>query len=379
MAWLLALPFLFILSKIKSKYKHSLPARFWLSNNKPLQEDGIWIHVCSFGEAKAIDSLIKSIPKDMLRLTASTQTGFSEISKHTTQSRYLPFEPLLPFWIKKQKMVIVMEAELWYMLFAVASSKGAKTLLINARMNDKSFPKYKKMRWLYRRIFEKIDMVYAQSEIDKIRLEELGAKNVIVNGNIKFASITKKTKDFIKPNGLLVCGASTHDKEEAMILSAFRSLKSKKPDSKIVVVPRHPERFETVSHMMASMGQLNNYTFNKWSDKQNFSSDLTLFDSMGELVNIYAISDIVVLGGAFESHGGHNAAEAAQFGCKLITGENYYNQKEIFGGIRKLYIVKNEDLTEVLHYPNLLEQSSLIGRGNTDLIIQDIKDIISKK
>jgi 3-deoxy-D-manno-octulosonic-acid transferase len=375
-AWLLALPLLFLLSKFKLKYKESIPARFWLKNNIPLEPNGVWIHVCSFGEARAISSIVSQIPKELIRLSASTQTGYREIKKYTNQSKYLPFEPLLTFWINRQKMLIVMEAELWYLLFFVARKKGAKTILINARMSDKSFPKYKRFFWLYKNIFDNIDHIYAQTISDKERLEVLGAKNIIVNGNIKFASIAKKTKELPKPEGLLVCAASTHDKEEALILSAFRTLKSKQPTAKIVVVPRHPERFEVVDRMMKSMAQINGYKYHKWSDKENFDSDMILFDTLGELVNIYSISDIVVLGGAFEPHGGHNAAEAAQFSCKIISGEHYFNQKEIFAGIENLYIVKKDELSEVLQYPTLLKNSRLIGNSDISQILEQIDNVL---
>lgn len=378
-AWLLALPFLFLLSKFKPKYKESIPARFWLKNNKPLSPNGIWIHVCSFGEARAISSLVSEIPKELIRLTASTQTGYREIKKYTTQtmqSRYLPFEPLLIFWINRQKMLIVMEAELWYLLFLVARKKKAKTVLINARMSDKSFPKYKRFRWLYKNIFANIDQIYAQTSADKERLEMLGAKNITVTGSVKFASIVKKTKELPKPSGLLVCAASTHDKEESMILSAFRALKVKQPTSKIVVVPRHPERFEIVDRMMSGVAQLNNLTYHRWSDKENFDSDMILFDVMGELVNIYAVSDVVVLGGAFEPYGGHNAAEAAQFGCKIISGEHYFNQKDIFASIAHIKVVKNDDLTEALQYPALLKPTRIIKISTIEPIIKQINNVL---
>jgi len=374
--WVLALPFLWITSKLKSKHKESLPARFWLKNNKPFLPDGIWIHVCSFGEAKSIAPLIKKIPSDLLRLSATTKTGFDEIKKLSKQSRYLPFEPLLLAWIKPQKMLIVMEAELWYLLFVIAHKKGAKTLLVNARMSEKSYFKYLRFKWLYRRIFEQIDAVYAQTNEDAKRLITLGAKNVEVMGNIKFASITKSTKQLPKPEGVFVCAASTHDKEEALILDAFRALKSKRPDAKMCVAPRHPERFDKVERLMESFAKIQGWSYHRWSQRADFQSDLVLFDTLGGLVNVYAISDVVVLGGAFESIGGHNAAEAAQFGCKIISGKNYFNQKEIFAGIEGIDIVQNSELKEALSYPNLLPNSSLIARANIKPISKQIKDVL---
>jgi len=190
----IAIPFLFYLSKKKIKYKESIPARFFLKNNPPFEPNGIWFHSCSFGEARAIYPILDELPNKLLRLSTTTQTGYEAISKkQSKQSRYLPFEPLLFSWLKPQKVLVVMEAEFWYLLFVLAKKRGAKTLLINARMSDRSFPKYQRISWLYKMIFAYIDEVYAQSEIDKERLELLGAKNIKVIGNIKLAYIPKAT------------------------------------------------------------------------------------------------------------------------------------------------------------------------------------------
>ncbi len=372
-ALVIAFPLLFTASIVRSKYNESIPARFWLKNNPSLKPDGIWIHVCSFGEAKSISELVKQIPPEQLRLSAITKTGFDEIRKLSKESRYLPFEPILAFWIKPQKMLIVLEAELWYLLFLFAKKRGAKTLLVNARMSEKSYPKYLRFKWLYKRIFDNIDEIYLQSKDDATRFEELGAKNIFVTGNIKFANIAKPTKSLKKPEGILVCAASTHENEESLILDGFRSLKSKKPDSKIAIAPRHPERFDKVDRMMSSLSKLYGWSYHKYSQRDDFDSDLVLVDTLGELVNIYAISDLVVLGGAFEPMGGHNALEAAQFGCKIISGENYFNQKEIFSGIDGIKIVSKNELREAMSYPNLLEHTHIKSSANIDMIIEQIK------
>ena len=116
--YLLALPFLWFLS-FKSKYKDSIPARFFLRKNPPFKDDGIWFHSCSFGEANAIRPLVEALPHSVLRMSTTTQTGFGVIEKYTEQCRYLPFEPLLFGWLKPQKALVVMEAEFWYLMFVV--------------------------------------------------------------------------------------------------------------------------------------------------------------------------------------------------------------------------------------------------------------------
>jgi len=380
LVYLLALPFLFWFSKQKSKYTISIPARFFLKNNRPLKPNGIWFHSCSFGEARAIYPLLDKLPIEQLRLSTTTQTGYEAIvQKQPLQSRYLPFEPLLFFWLKPQKILVVMEAEFWYLLFALAQKKGAKTLLINARMSDRSFYKYKRMAWLYRKIFAHIDEVYAQSQIDKERLEELGATNVQVIGNIKLANIAPISKKLSKPKALLVCGASTHEGEEGLILKAFATLKEEDPTAKLVVVPRHPERFKKVSLMVEAFAKKHHYSWHNYSENEAFNSDVVVADILGELVNIYAISDVVILGGAFAKVGGHNAAEAAQFGCKIISGEHYFNQRDIFNMIEGIAVVTESNLARRLQQHAQLIPTKIRERTNIKPILDSIQLTINNE
>lgn len=372
--YFLALPFLYLLSKLKPKYKVSLPSRFFLKSNPPLKEDGIWFHVCSFGEARAIYPLVESLPKELLRLTTTTETGYEAIfKKQEEQSRYLAFEPLLFSWLKPQKILLVMEAEFWYLLFLLSKIRGNKTVLINARMSDRSFPKYKRIAWLYRHIFKYIDEVYAQSETDKKRLMSLGAKNVQVIGNIKLAQIPKADKTLEKPKALIVCGASTHANEEQLILNAFLALKQKDATAKLMLVPRHPERFEDVAKLVETFSLNHNLTWQRYSENQTLNAEVIVIDVLGELVNLYAISDVVILGGAFVKVGGHNAAEAAQFGCKIISGEYYFNQRDIFSVIESLKVVKEEELSNVLCNHNELKRTKILQTTDINPILETIK------
>jgi len=372
--YILALPILYLLSKKKIKYNISIPARFFLKKNRPLSEGGVWFHVCSFGEARAVYPLLDALPNELLRLTTTTQTGYEAISKkQKDQSRYLPFEPLLFSWLKPQKVLLVMEAEFWYLLFALAKSRGAKTILINARMSDRSFPKYKRLAWFYKLIFSHIDEVYAQSKVDQERLELLGAKNVQVIGNIKLAKIPTETKVLTKPKSLLVCAASTHEGEEKLVMDAFLKLKKEEPQARLIVVPRHPERFDEVANMVESFAKKKHFTWHKYSQSEALNSDIVVVDVLGELVNIYAISDIVILGGAFAKVGGHNAAEAAQFGCKIISGEHYFNQRDIFSMIEGISIVNERSLAKRLQQHAQLKKTKIIQRTDINPILESIK------
>lgn len=373
--YIVSLPFLMLFS-FKVKYKDSIPARFFLWNNKPLKSKGIWFHSCSFGEARALKPLIDELPQDILRMSTTTYTGFEAISEYTKESRYLPFEPLLFFWLKPQKALLVMEAELWYLLFALAQKRSAKTLLINARMSDKSFHKYQKITWFYRHIFKHIDEVYAQTKRDKERLESLGASNVKVTGNIKLAKLPVPSRRLEKPSALLVCAASTHEGEEGLILEAFADFKKEQKNAKLLLAPRHPERFEKVASMVNIFSEKKKLSWHKFSDNEKMKSDIIVLDKLGELLNVYAVSDIVILGGAFEPIGGHNAAEAAQFGCKIISGKHYFNQIDIFNAIEGIAVVEASTLSKRLSQHALLKPTKIRIRTDISPIIESLKDVL---
>ena len=363
--YILAIPYLIFKSR-NSKYRQAIPAKFFLKDNDSFKENGIWFHSCSMGETKAIKPLIENYLKDA-NISVITNTGFEEAKKISPNVRYLPFEIFLPFWVNKQKVLVVMEAELWYLLFLFAKKKGAKTLLINARISDKSYKSYKRFSFFYKRIFQNIDKVFAQSEVDKHRLEELGASNVEVIGNIKLAQLPKVNVKLEKPKQVVITAASTHENEEKLVLNAY-----KKEQGKLIIVPRHPERFEKVDLQILEFIKDKDISYHKYSTKNDFDSDIILVDKMGILNDIYAISDVVILGGAFEKIGGHNPVEPAFFNCKIISGKNIFNQKSLFDCIKNYYLIENDELGEYLNNIKNLEKPILTKAGSIEPIIKEI-------
>ncbi len=372
MLYVVALPLLIYLS-FKSKYKESIPSRFFLLNNPSFKdEDGVWFHVCSLGEAKALKPLLELINGVKINITTITHTGQTEVKKYKADVRYLPYEMLLPFWIKKQKLLIVLEAEFWYMLFVVATSKGTKVILLNARISDKSVKKYLQFTWFYKKLLANVEIIYAQSEVDKNRFIALGAKNIEVIGNIKLAAKVIKTKDYKKPLVQCIVAGSTHEGEEESILKSFVKYK-KEVDAKLIIVPRHPERFQSVFSTMKKYADENSLSLSRFSNTNNFDSDLVLVDAMGELNNIYAISDIAILGGAFRNDvGGHNPLEPAFFGCKIITGKHFHDQKELFKYVHHVQYVDAQKIDEALFASKDLPPSMVEEKINLKPIINKI-------
>jgi len=367
--YILAMPYLVFKSRTK-KYKDAIPAKFFLQNNPKFKKEAIWFHSCSQGETTALKPMIDNIGKENINLTTITNTGHEKGVSLGVNTRYLPFEIFLPFWLTKQKILLVMEAELWYMLFYTAFNQGTKTVLINARINDKSYNTYKKYSWFYRRIFKYIDKVFAQSEQDKQRLESLGAKNIEVIGNIKLATLPKVTNKLTKPNEVIITAGSTHNSEEDLILKAWN-----KSQGKLIIVPRHPERFDEVYNLIETRYNNSDISYHRYSTQGNFNSDIILVDVMGELNNIYAISDVVILGGGFiDTAGGHNPIEPAYFNCITISGKTIFNQKSLFEAIDDTYLIENDELKSYLDNISNLKKAKLTKIGTVEPILNYIKE-----
>ena len=369
--YLMALPLIITLA-FKSKYTESIPARFFLRRNRPFAERGIWFHVCSLGEARALKPLLERIEGKRVNITTITHTGFAEASKYDADVRYLPYELFLPFWTKPQEVVVVLEAEFWYLLFAVAKARGARLILLNARITERSYPKYKKMRWFYSRMLAYVDTVYCQSDADRERFEQLGAKKIEVIGNIKLAQEIAATASYEKPEGEVIVAASTHEGEEKAIIEAFVGYR-RDNDAKLIVVPRHPERFESVWKLLGEVASQNALSVSRWSEAHNFRSDMVLIDAMGELNNIYAISDVAVLGGAFkEDVGGHNPLEPAHFGCKIITGKHAFMQRELFKYVKEVQTVESSEICEALQKAQKMAGSRVDENIDLDAVINEL-------
>ena len=370
--YFIALPLLVYLS-FKHKYKESIPSRFFLFKNLSFDnENGIWFHVCSLGEARALKPILDFLKEEDVKITTITHTGMAEARRYGVDVRYLPYEMFLPFWIKKQRVLVVLEAEFWYMLFSIVRAKGGRIILLNARISEKSAKKYLQFAWFYKKILQNVEIIYAQSEADKNRFIALGAQNIEVIGNIKLAGEIKKSKEYEKPSCETIVAGSTHEGEEEYVLKSFVEYR-KQSDAKLIIVPRHPERFEAVYELMDKYAIENSLTLSKFSLDKEFSSNMILVDKMGELNNIYAVSDIAILGGAFkEKVGGHNPLEPAHFRCKIITGKHFFHQKELFKYVHHVQYVEPDEIHKALMASKDLPPSIVEETINLEPVIEKI-------
>lgn len=368
---LCAIP-LFLLSLFKPKYKYSLKARFFLFRNISQKRSDVHFHVCSYGEARSVKELVLRFDS---RITTITQTGYDYAKEICNKVNYLAFENWIPFWLKPSKVLVIFEAEYWLMLVFIAKLQKSKVILLNARISDNSYVSYKKFRFFYKKIFCYIDEVFAQSEVDKIRLEDLGAKNVKIFSNIKSKLQIFPTQKYLKPKQKLIIFASTHKGEEELLLKHYKMDKQEK----LIIAPRHPERFLEVEQLLHDKG----LKFDKFSLLQNedkkFNQDILLLDCLGELVNFYAISDVVVLGGSFfEGIGGHNPIEVAHFNNVLISGIYIHNQKSLFQEVDNVYFCEDlKELDGIIHNYNL--KAKIAQNNDLSTIIQAIQEGIDAR
>lgn len=358
--WVFCVPFLLILS-LKKKYQKSIPARFFLYKNPTLTNTDIHFHLCSYGEVMACALLLKEFKN--LSITTITDTGYKLAKQFSLKTAFLPYEMFLPFWLHKSKVVVIFEAELWLNLVRSAKKNGSYVILLNARISDKSYKKYLKARLYYKKVFECIDLVFAQSEVDRQRLSKIGAKNIEISGNIKSANLTTPSKTYNKPNEKFICIASTHEGEEELIL---QNLNLKENES-IILAPRHPERFKSVDKILFSWAKARNLSYEKFSQNLGLKSRCILLDAMGELINFYSICDIVVLGGSFiKGIGGHNPIEIAQFEKIIINGKFIENQKTLFNSVENVYFCDAKEINDKIHQN--LKSSYIKNRCDLNLI-----------
>ena len=346
----IALPFIFIKLYLRGKkapdYRKRWKERLGFCGFR--LENSIWIHSVSMGESIAVAPLVKKLisqfPDKNFVITTMTPTGSAQVRKiYKDDSKvyhcYLPYDLkcLLNRFIKKvnPELVIIVETELWPNMLHVCRSKGVKTLLTNARLSQKSANGYKKVSWVTRMMFDNIDQIAAQSEDDAKRFIEIGyPKNKCqVSGNLKYdiqPDIETLTAAETFKEGLtdrkIWIAASTHQGEDEIILNAHRQILSNNPGALLILVPRHPERFNQVSKLAQT------YSFNTVRRSEGnpiHSANVFIGDSMGEMMFYYALSDVVFMGGSLVEHGGQNMLEPAALKKPILAGKHLFNFAQV--------------------------------------------------
>ncbi len=319
----------------------------------PRERPCLWLHAVSVGEVVAATPLVKRLqsryPNWTIVVTTLTPTGAERVRRtfgDAVTHYYLPLD--LPWMVDRllgriaPRAAIVMETELWPNLLAACGRRDVPVVLANARISERSFRHYRRLRPLMAELLSEVSCAAAQGKADAERLAALGmARSAIrVTGNLKFdrerRAVGAEAPDWRSGWGatrpVWVAG-STHEGEEALLLDALAILRARWPDLLLVLVPRHPQRFEAVRALLDARGIA--YARRSAQQWPTAAMPVFLIDTMGELGMLYEAADFAFIGGSLVPVGGHNALEAVDHGVPVLTGPAVSNFREIYAALRE--------------------------------------------
>ena len=308
----------------------------------------IWLHAVSLGEMSAAAPLVRALrlkyPDYPVVLTTATLTGRARARSYfdgAVDVRFLPYDTpgaVARFLDRiRPRLAIIMETELWPNLFAQCERRGVPLVLASARLSAKSVARYRRFGNLFRGIFSASSLIAAQTVEDAERFVAIGAESARtrVVGNIKFdlelgAEVADRGRalraSFGSERPTWIAG-STHAGEEEQVLDAHEELLARRPDALLLLVPRHPDRFEAVAELL-SRRQLH-FTRRSGNAGPGSGAKVLLVDTVGELASLYASADAAFVGGSLVPIGGHNLLEPAALGLTVLTGPYHFNGKDI--------------------------------------------------
>lgn len=309
----------------------------------------IWVHAVSVGEVLAISTLVRLLreryPEHRVVISTTTATG-NQLARDRFGAEHVFFFPLdFGFAIRpylaalRPELVILAETEFWPNFLRRARASGAQIAVVNARISDRSFPRYRRCRAMFHRVLQPISRFIAQTEEDARRLIEIGAApdRVTVGGNLKFevnatadAEIVHRVREAFADGGAqpLIVAGSTVEGEEPMVLRALTEVRQELPEAALILAPRHRERFAGVARL-ASEAEHTVVRRSEWSDEPLPPGTVFLLDSIGELASLYALANVAFVGGSLVRRGGHNILEPAQHGVPILIGPHYENFRDI--------------------------------------------------
>ena len=332
-----------------------VPGRLRKHGKQPV----IWLHAVSVGEVLAASSLIAQLSAraDGYRVVISTTTRTGQkIARDRFGADHVFYFPLdFAFAVRaylralQPRLLVLLETEFWPRMLSECHRRQIPIAVVNARISDRSWPRYHKLRKFWRKLLAPLALVLAQSEEDAERLMAVGAGNVEVSGNLKFdirvlrpAPVTQALQQFLHPEQKVVVCGSTLEGEEEMLLDAM-------PGSCITILaPRHPERFTAVAQLLKRRDA-------RWLRRSEWlraperlrPGTVLLLDSIGELASVYSVATLAFIGGSLAPSGGHNPLEPAQFAKPILMGphyENFRSMVEVLKSVQAIQIVTTSNL-----------------------------------
>ena len=310
----------------------------------------IWIHAVSVGEVNAsiplLRGLIKNYHDSEILVTTTTPTGSKLLIErlgNKVKHQYIPVD--IPFFVNlflekwKPKILILLETEIWPNIINKCKKRGIYTALVNARLSNKSKENYLKYGLVMKPAIDSLDLILAQFQSDKERFQEISDQNnIYLCGNLKFDQDVPSELEEISrtireewsldgKNRPTLIAASTHQGEEEIVLNAFKNILRKSPNSLLILVPRHLERFDTVKKIVRDSGLIMASRSKKTEVVPR--TQVLLGDTIGELNFLYSLSDIAFIGGSLIDHGGQNLLEPSAQHLPLLSGPSLRNFYDI--------------------------------------------------
>lgn len=356
---------------------------------KTSAEPPIWVHAVSVGEVMAAIPLLKALqkryPEQTIVVTTTTSTGAQRVEQlgHGIIHRYMPidFSWCVKGFLKiiQPKAMLIIETELWPNTLQAVKQKNIPIILINGRLSERSLHRYRKLGGLMRQTIANVDKVLCLHEDDAQRFKSLGVEphRLEVTGSIKFdisvnAQVIEKglqLRGYLGQQRPVWIAASTHQGEDEQIIEAFRVAKIKIENLLLILVPRHPERFSPVAELAVNLGYNIERRTQSSGDKLHDTVDIYLGDTMGEMMTMFAASDIVFMGGSLvgDKVGGHNFIEPAALAKPCFSGPSYFNFADLAQqliDVDALNVCYSSD--ELAHHivALLLDASALEKAGN---------------
>jgi 3-deoxy-D-manno-octulosonic-acid transferase len=360
-----------------------------------LDVGSFWIHAVSVGEVQASIPLVRALarrfPERPLLITTVTPTGAARVRNlfgDSVHHCYIPFET--PNAVKnffdavKPQLALVMETEIWPNLYHECGARSIPLVLVSARISPRSVDSYRKLLPLFRETLSHGIVIAAQSEADAERFRSLGARpeRTRVTGNIKFDieipdDLVARGRDFRRRHfgtRPVWIAASTHNREEEQVLEAHRRVRDQVPEALLILVPRHPERFDAVRQLLERRGT--GFVSRTSGQPVDAACSVFLGDTMGEVPLFYAASEVAFVGGTLVAVGGHNLLEPAALGLPVVTGPHLFNTQDIadmFVNIGALTRVADSDqlATAVTRLLGDKETAGRLGKLGRDVVVRN--------
>lgn len=338
---------------VHKKYRQSLLPRLGIRYPafQPHSLPSIWIHAVSMGETKAIVSVARELkrlfPDNPLIISSATETGHSEAKRSLPFADYHVYLPFDFGWVvsrivKKASpgLVILCESDFWYNFLYYSKKNGASLALVNGKMSERSMRHFRLVPFFSHRLFGLLDVLCVQNNLYRARFIEAGAtlNKIVVTGNLKldgdYPQLSSeeanewRQKLGIQPNQIVLTIGSTHAPEEQLCIQVLKEIWKRTPDLRVILVPRHPERFKEVAQLLEKERLL-------WINFSNISrrtgkEQVILMDAMGLLRMCYQLSDLAIVGGSFTDRvGGHNILEPCWYGKPVLFGPHMHTQLEL--------------------------------------------------